>query len=205
LLDAQVNSATKFRVDGSGNAEIAITGSFIGPGGAYLNVNPYHGLQLARVGYGPSDIGIKWSSGTNPQAPHVFGITPNAQTGATKLEINNGTAGDLRDLALRDLTVSGVIVTTPQALSGAGAISLTTGTTAFISTGAAQALTLADGTNGQIKTIVHVADGGSGVLTPTTKSGYTTITFSNIGDSVTLQFFTTAGWCIVAIFGAVAA
>jgi len=102
-------------------------------------------------------------------------------------------------------TLSGPLITTPQALSGAGAINLTTGTTAFTSTGAAQALTLADGTNGQIKTIVHVADGGSGVLTPTTASGYTIITFANVGDSVTLQFFTTAGWCIVGIFGAVAA
>lgn len=109
------------------------------------------------------------------------------------------------DITAAAITASGPLITTPQALSGAGAINLTTGTTAFTSTGAAQALTLADGTNGQIKTIVHVADGGSGVLTPTTASGYTTITFTNIGDSVTLQFFTGAGWCIVGIFGAVAA
>ena len=103
------------------------------------------------------------------------------------------------------LTLGGPVITTPQALSGAGAVNLTTGSTAFTSTGASQALTLADGTNGQIKTIVHVVDGGSGVLTPTTKSGYTTITFTNVGDSVTLQFFTTAGWCIVGIRGATAA
>lgn len=100
---------------------------------------------------------------------------------------------------------SNAVVTTPQALSGAGAVNVTTSATAFTSTGGAQALTLADGTNGQIKTIAHVSDGGSGVLTPTTKSGYTTITFTNVGDSVTLQFFTGAGWCIVGIFGAVAA
>ena len=97
------------------------------------------------------------------------------------------------------------IVTTPQALTGAGAVDIISGSTAYVSTGASQALTLADGTNGQIKTIAHVGDGGSGVLTPTTKSGYTTITFNNVGDSVTLQFFNSAGWCIIGIHGAVAA
>jgi hypothetical protein len=103
------------------------------------------------------------------------------------------------------LSLSGALTTTPQALSGAGAVDVVTSATAFTSTGAAQALTLLNGTNGQIKTIAHVVDGGSGVLTPTTKSGYTTITFTNVGDSVTLQYFTGAGWCIVGIFGAVAA
>jgi len=102
-------------------------------------------------------------------------------------------------------TLSGPLITTPQSLSGAGAINLTTGTTAFISTGAAQVLTLADGVHGQIKTIVHVSDGGSGVITPTTACGYSTITVTNAGDAVTLQFFSIVGWCIIGIFGAVAA
>ena len=104
-----------------------------------------------------------------------------------------------------NLTSNGALISTPQALSGAGAVNVTTLTTAFTSTGAAQALSLADGTSGQLKTISHVVDGGSGVLTPTTKSGYTTITFTNVGDSVTLQYHTTAGWCIVGVFGAVPA
>jgi hypothetical protein len=88
------------------------------------------------------------------------------------------------------------VVANVQALSGAGAVNVTQGATAYTSTGAAQALALADGVNGQIKIIAHVSDGGSGVLTPTTKSGYSTITFTNVGDAVTLQFFTTAGWII---------
>lgn len=117
--------------------------------------------------------------------------------GAFNLFANNGTTPG-------SLTL-GPLITTPQALSGAGAVDVVSGSTAFTSTGAAQALTLANGTAGQIKTICHVVDGGSGVLTPTTKSGYTTITFTNVGDSVTLQYHTTAGWCIIGIFGAVAA
>lgn len=99
-------------------------------------------------------------------------------------------------------TLTGGIVGGVQALSGAGAVNITTTSTAYTSTGGAQALTLADGTNGQIKTICHVSDGGSGVLTPTTKSGYTSVTFTNIGDTATLQFFTTAGWLILAVNGA---
>jgi hypothetical protein len=92
-----------------------------------------------------------------------------------------------------------------QALSGAGAVNTTTLTTALTSTGVGQALTLADGTNGQIKTLIHDVDGGSMVLTPTTKTGYTTITFTNVGETATLQFVTTRGWMILALRGAVAA
>lgn len=94
---------------------------------------------------------------------------------------------------------------TPQALSGAGAINLTTLTTALTTSGGAQALTLANGANGQIKTIVHDVDGGSAVLTPTTKTGFSTITFTNAGDTVTLQYLTTRGWFVISSYGAVVA
>jgi hypothetical protein len=91
-----------------------------------------------------------------------------------------------------------------QALSGAGAVNVTDMFTSLTTTGAAQALTLANGTAGQIKIISHVVDGGSAVLTPTTKIGFTTITFTNVGDSATL-IYTAAGWAIIGISGAVAA
>ncbi len=101
--------------------------------------------------------------------------------------------------------LTGVVTGTVQSLSGAGAVNITTATTKLTTTGSAQALTLANGANGQIKNIVHAVDGGSAVLTPTTKTGYTTITFTNAGDSAQLQYFTTQGWMIVALNGAVAA
>jgi hypothetical protein len=100
--------------------------------------------------------------------------------------------------------VTGDIFATNQALSGAGAVNVTDMLTSLTTTGAAQALTLANGTAGQIKIISHVVDGGSAVLTPTTKIGFTTITFTNVGDSATLVY-TVAGWAIVGISGAVAA
>jgi hypothetical protein len=100
--------------------------------------------------------------------------------------------------------VTGDIFATNQALSGAGAVNVTDMLTSLTTTGAAQALTLANGTTGQIKIISHVVDGGSAVLTPTTKIGFTTITFTNVGDSATLVY-TAAGWAIIGISGAVAA
>jgi len=100
--------------------------------------------------------------------------------------------------------VTGDIFATNQALSGAGAVNVTDMLTSLTTTGAAQALTLANGTTGQIKIISHVVDGGSAVLTPTTKIGFTTITFTNVGDSAILVY-TAAGWAIIGISGAVAA
>ena len=91
-----------------------------------------------------------------------------------------------------------------QSLSGAGAVNVTSAFTQLTTTGAAQALTLANGTVGEIKIISHAVDGGSAVLTPTTKIGFSTITFTNVGDSCMLVY-TSAGWDIVSLNGAVAA
>jgi hypothetical protein len=96
------------------------------------------------------------------------------------------------------------VVLATQSLSGAGAVNVTSAFTALTTTGVAQALTLANGTVGELKIITHVVDGGSAVLTPTTKIGFSTITFTGVGESATLVY-TAAGWAIVALNGAVAA
>lgn len=96
---------------------------------------------------------------------------------------------------------------TVQALSGPGAVNITSLATAFTSTGAGNALTLADGAQGQLKTIIYVAEaagGDTGVLTPTNLGSGTTITFNAVGDSVTLQF-AGADWWVVGFRGAVVA
>ena len=91
-------------------------------------------------------------------------------------------------------------VATVQALSGAGAVSLNTLHTALTTTGA-QAQTLANGVNGQIKTITMVADGGDGTLTPATFANGSTITFNDVGDSVMLIYNTTGGWALISNTG----
>jgi hypothetical protein len=115
-------------------------------------------------------------------------ITTNATTGAVTVNSSFGTD----------------VVLSTQSLSGAGAVDITNAFTNLTTTGVAQALTLANGTLGEIKIISHAVDGGSAVLTPTTKIGFSTITFTAVGDSCMLVY-TSAGWDIVALNGAVAA
>jgi hypothetical protein len=107
-------------------------------------------------------------------------ITVNSTTGAVTVNSSFGT----------DVTLG------TQSLSGAGAVDITNAFTALTTTGSAQALTLADGTVGEIKVITHVVDGGSAVLTPTTPLGFATITFTAAGDSAMLVY-TAAGWAII--------
>ena len=96
-------------------------------------------------------------------------------------------------------TFNGPRVEAIQALSGPGAINITQPVTAFTSTGTGDALTLADGVAGQLKTIVYVAEaagGDTGVLTPTNLGAGTTITFNAVGDACVLQFIGTEWWAI---------
>lgn len=92
----------------------------------------------------------------------------------------------------------------PQALSGPGAVNVTSLVTLFTSTGGADALTLADGARaGQLKFIVHVVDGGSGVCTPTTATNFTTLTLTAVYDWG-LMIWSGTAWRPVA-FGGTAA
>jgi len=100
--------------------------------------------------------------------------------------------------------ITGGIVGDIQSLSGAGAVNTTNLITNITTTGA-NALTLADGTNGQIKIITMVVDGGDGTLTPTTFANGTTMTFGDAGDTVMLVFNSTIGWTIVSNSGVVVA
>jgi len=106
--------------------------------------------------------------------------------------------GDVTGNVTGDLT--GRAIGTVATRSGAGAVPITAATVRLTTTGA-NALTLANGVNGQLLTIVMVVDGGDGTLTPTTKTGFATVTFTDVGNAVTLQYFTTLGWMIVANYG----
>ena len=60
--------------------------------------------------------------------------------------------------------------------------------------------TLADGKPGQLLTIAITERAGSGtfILTPTTKTGFASLTFDAVGDSVTLLFVnSTVGWVVI--------
>lgn len=116
-----------------------------------------------------------------------------ASTGTFFLEfttINNGGT-----IYLHNKTGVSYYASSVQALSGPGAVDIVNGITHLTTTGA-DALTLADGVQGQRKTIVMITDGGDGTLTPTNPGGFATITFNDVGDTVDL-LFTNSKWYIV--------
>ena len=89
---------------------------------------------------------------------------------------------------------------TSQSITGDGSTSAAIDITSAVTevTGTGGPLTLADGNDGQIKTIIDIATAShSTVITPTNLRGYTTITLSATGQSVTLMF-KNSNWNIIA-------
>ena len=89
------------------------------------------------------------------------------------------------------------LAVTPQALSGAGVLNLTTSITNCTSTGAGQVVSLADSTQaGQIKIVTHVVDGGDVRVTPATLDGGSYISLAAVGDTVVL-IWNDSAWQII--------
>ena len=114
-------------------------------------------------------------------------LLPNG-TGAVDARANVNVAGNV--------TATGMFVGGIDTRTGPGAISVTTLTTEIVTTGA-DALTLANGTLGQLKILVMKTDGGNATITPTTFANGTTLTMDAVLDSATLVY-TSAGWVILA-------
>lgn len=133
-------------------------------------------------------------------APNADGEAVPAQAGSVYSAIARAGAADgerCKCTVTRGVVSGdGELAATQQSLSGAGAINVTSFFTAWTTT-AANAGTLANGTFvGQRKKIALVVDGGDGTLTPVSMSGGTTITFSNVGDTVVLRWSGTA-WVVI--------
>jgi hypothetical protein len=92
---------------------------------------------------------------------------------------------------------------TSQSITGDGststAIEITNAVTEVNATSAAAPCTLADGNNGQIKTIINVSTSGTEAvtITPTNLRGFTTVTLNAPGETVTLMF-KNSNWNIIA-------
>lgn len=74
-----------------------------------------------------------------------------------------------------------------------------------MTTGGAEALTLADGAPNQELTITLGTDGGDGTLTPAHCTGFATIVFADAKDTVHLRFIdATIGWILLGYYGTAA-
>ena len=96
------------------------------------------------------------------------------------------------------LTANGLI-NGVQTLTGSGStevISLTETVTQLITTGT-QNFSLANGTEGQIKIITLKTDGGNATVTPASFLNGTSITFDDVGDTMTMLYQST-GWIVLA-------
>ena len=89
---------------------------------------------------------------------------------------------------------------TPQAITSATAVSITTTLSTIASSGVI-ALTIPDGIQGQIKVIVMITDGGTATLTPATMNDGTTLTFADAGDSAILMWIGASGWQVIGGWG----
>ena len=92
---------------------------------------------------------------------------------------------------------------TSQSITGDGstssAIDITSAVTEVNATSGAAPVTLADGANGQIKTIINISTGGSNAvnIVPSNFRGGTTITLNAPGETVTL-IFKNSNWNVLA-------
>ena len=92
---------------------------------------------------------------------------------------------------------------TSQSITGDGstssAVDVTSPVTEIDATSAAAPVTLADGANGQIKTIINVSTGGTNAvtITPSNLRGHTSIILNAPGETVTCMF-KNSNWNIIA-------
>lgn len=85
-----------------------------------------------------------------------------------------------------------------------GALSVLTAVSRLSTVGGAGTATLADGKEGQFKTLFFVADGGDLVITPANLRAGTTITLNDVNDLVVLQFVS-GEWSVIVNSGATVA
>ena len=95
------------------------------------------------------------------------------------------------------------LASTSQSITGDGstssAIEITNPVTEVDATSGAAPVTLADGSNGQIKTIINVSTSGTNAvtITPSNLRGYTSIVLNAPGETVTCMF-KNSNWNIIA-------
>jgi hypothetical protein len=123
----------------------------------------------------------------------LYLVKPNTSPYDFKITIANLFGGIPVPVVLEDkLVLSG----TPQTLTSAGAIDITSSVTKITSPDGSGTLTIADGVDGQIKTIIMQSNAGNHTLTITSNIGHSSIAFNGAGDTATLMFMGTVWYFI---------
>ena len=147
---------------------------------------------------------IKKSDGTKVTIADADG---NLDAPVTTTDLTASGSTTLGDAASDVQTLNGVLLTPiTTTSSGAGAVAITGTIHEVTTTGTGDALTLADGTEGQRLVVGYVAEGAGGdtaILTPSNFGGGTTITFNALGDAADL-IFTNGNWYMIGGTAAVA-
>ena len=145
---------------------------------------------------------IAVSVGTSNLQGYNSGVITYNQTGIYTYDFTTSIGGTTISVFDASQNQDPIYLPSSQSLSGTGALSaVSLATTAtYITTTGAATTTLAAGINGQLKTIMMLADAGDMVVTVTDAgwqtSGTGSITFSTIGSAVTLQYINNKWFCI---------
>ena len=189
------------RIDTTGNVGIGLTAP----------TGKLHIVDTTLAGSGALagsllNLAQTWNTTGTPTAI-LLTVTNTASNAASLLmDLKVATVSQFSISLAGNVSPAGYMKESTDTLSGAGAVSVTKTTTKYTTAGVGDALTLANGVDGQIKRIildVLTSAGHTAILTPATKKGFTTVTFSAAGQSVSLQFVTTRGWIVIGSFGAV--
>lgn len=116
--------------------------------------------------------------------------------------------GNLRFVKASDPTAicAGIVAVSGSTTKVGGVLAVPiTSRLVTMTTGGAEALTLANGAPGQEITITLGTDGGDGTLTPATCTGFATIVFADAKDTATLRYVDdTLGWVLIGYYGTAA-
>ena len=115
----------------------------------------------------------------------LYLVKPNTSPYDHKVTVANFFGGIPVPVVLEDDLILGGTV---QTLSAGGAISISSLVTKITSPSGTGTLTIADGTDGQIKVIVMASNTGGHALTISANIGHSSIVFNSAGDTATLIF-----------------
>jgi len=159
-------------------------------------------IVVNSAGSTANDFSVKASGGSDVTSffvdvsANAVGINTPTIAANAKLDVNGNVM----------ITGGYLSLQSTETLNGAGS-GLTLATDKAVSlldttNGSMTNIALANGTDGQIKTVILAVKASTytAVLAPTTRGGYTSVTFTNVGDAATLMF-KSGKWFVVSTNG----